>query len=957
VVAVRVSRTALVERLRRAGAPTVTLLEAPGGYGKSWLARRVTGPDALRLRGTLASLDIADTHRAIVVDDAHLLDGTDLDRLVELIEDAVETDDDHRILIAGRIIPDVVHHAAQFVDGTVLDSAALAVTVEELEQRDATPGSNAPTPISRAVLERVVEAADGCIHMVATALDQAGREASADAVAIAARMTRSAALVAQEQLSSPDVAMLALVARVPAIERALLDRLAGHGFIERCLVAGVPLRRLVTGELDLAVAAAFRNAAIAHAPAAELAGQLIERGRPLEAVNLLLDAGLHDRAAQRLAELGESFTDTVEPRALLALLGRLGAATDRNPALLLHRAAASRSIGQVDHAAADIDLAVELAAGSPPTLRHRVQVEAARARITEGRVDAAVRIAEQALVDLGAGEERTYARAYELLAECAASSDARTSLQQAAECYHVAAVAWDGCGEHARARATRCDLAIGVLVPLGRFDEALALFGQILDTAELSDTERSWTIVMEGFALQNANRLDSAEARFVRAADLGYVQDNPRLVASAAWGRSLVAARRGDLTAMLRWITSAENTALSDADDVLGIPFLCDAATGLGALGELDLAQRYLDRAVHRRPLFADRVASTAFVLEARRGRLGDLDAGLRCTPPAEWWRVHLLGALVHARRGEFDSARQMLTDAEHELTALGLGDAVSLGEGRAHDELHTMLQRAPAEAAAAPRADPRVTVAPDGGRRLCVIGEPMIVHDGETSQTIPAGNPQRLVGVVVAAGGSASFDQLSDAIWPGDPVAASRARLRNVLMRVRRVHGEIVVRSGSGVRLAAGLHCDLHEFERLAADAMSVARDDPDFAGHLAAQAIEIGTGTVFVDFEYEEWAVTARRSAEQRMLGLLDLLSVQAEDNGDLAAAQALAERALRLDRYTDSRYVRLSELLAMQNRAAAAVAVLDDAAEVARELGGALPPTVLSKRDHLVRRTALS
>ncbi len=232
-----------------------------------------------------------------------------------------------------------------------------------------------------------------------------------------------------------------------------------------------------------------------------------------------------------------------------------------------------------------------------------------------------------------------------------------------------------------------------------------------------------------------------------------------------------------------------------------------------------------------------------------------------------------------------------------------------------------------------------------------------MIVDDGGTSTAIPSGNPQRLVGVVVAAGGSASFDQVSEAIWPGDPVDASRARLRNILMRLRGVHGEIVVRAGSGVRLAAGVGCDLHDFERLAVEALAVARDDPDFAGRLATRAINMGTGTVFVDFEYEEWAVAARRFAEQRMLGLLDLLSVQAEDNGDLAGAQALAERALRLDRYADSRYIRLSELLAMQNRMAAAIAVLDDAAEVARELGGPLPATVTTRRNALVRRTALS
>ena len=117
-----------------------------------------------------------------------------------------------------------------------------------------------------------------------------------------------------------------------------------------------------------------------------------------------------------------------------------------------------------------------------------------------------------------------------------------------------------------------------------------------------------------------------------------------------------------------------------------------------------------------------------------------------------------------------------------------------------------------------------------------------------------------------------------------------------------------------------------------------------------------QLAEGTAFADFEYDEWATQARRSLEQQLIGLLDLLSVQAEDGGDLPAAQAYAERALRLDRYSDSRYVRLSELLAMQDRVAAAIAVLDDAAQVAQELGGVAPSTLGQRRTELVRRAAL-
>ncbi len=283
---------------------------------------------------------------------------------------------------------------------------------------------------------------------------------------------------------------------------------------------------------------------------------------------------------------------------------------------------------------------------------------------------------------------------------------------------------------------------------------------------------------------------------------------------------------------------------------------------------------------------------------------------------------------------------------------ALGFSSAAALGEGRIHHELHTLLLRGPETSTAA------LALLPPPGtlRRVTVIGDPISVRIGDADTPIPIGNPQRLVGVIVAHSGSATFDQLSESIWPGEEVETCRSRLRNVLMRLRKAVGEIVVRSGSGVRLAPDVTCDLHDFERLAADALASARADPDLAGQLANDAVAIADGTVFVDFEYEEWALSARRAAEQQLINLLDLLSVQAEDAGDLPLAQALAERALRLDRYADSRYVRLAELLTLQHRVAAAIAVLDDAAEVAREMGDALPPSAVRQRHDLVKKAAI-
>jgi DNA-binding SARP family transcriptional activator len=939
--AMRLPRSSLLDRLTGPDAPSVVLVEAPAGYGKSWLLRRAAGEGATRVRGVVPSIEPGST---VVIDDAHLLDSEAVERLVEQIEDA---DVPTRLFIAGRLLPDDVMDAAALVDALVIDTHAMTLTTADIEGELGSTSEAAP---------QVVEAAAGCVRIVATALEQIRRMAEDDPVALVARLVRATTTEALQRLAARDAAVVGLLARAPGLHRSLLDRLAGTGFVDRAVAAGVPLRRQLAGGVELAMAAAFRTVPLERSMAEHLASELVERGWAVEAINLLLDAGDHHRATQLVMDLSESITETVESQTLLGLLRRLGPVTEREPLLLLRRAAATRAIGRLDAARRDIDRAVELAEAGDPKVRRRVSVEAARARLVDGDRDAAARGAKQALVDLGANEERTYARAYEVLAECGTTSDARHDLQRAAECYHVAAAAWEDCGEAARARACRRDLALGALVPLGRFDEALAQLGQLLATTELSDAERSMTTLFEGFVLYNANRLESADSRFVRATDIGYVRENPRLIAAAAWGRALVASRRDDLATTLRWIASAENTALSSDDDMHGVPFLCDMTNVLGALGELDLAERYFVRAAARRSVYPDQVATTGFMLNARRGLLGDVEAVLKGTPPIDWWRVKLLAAYASARTGQLEVARHLFADSQHELIALGFSDADAMGEGRVVRELQNMLERAASPEPAPPPRRQTAPAAADASRvRLCVIGEPMTVHVGDEARTIPSGNPQRLVGVVVAHGGSTTFDQLGESIWPDEDVETSRTRLRNVLLRLRRAVGDVVARSASGIRLAPGVACDLLEFERLASDALASARADPDLAGRLAHDAIEAGDGTVFIDFEYDEWAVSSRRAAEQQLIGMFDLLSVQAEDAGDLPLAQSYAERALRLDRYTDSRYVRLAELLTLQDRVAAAVAVLDDASEVAREMGGALPSAARHRRQELVRGTA--
>lgn len=951
----RFPRTALLARLAGDESPGLVLLEAPPGFGKSWLARRLAPEGALRARGELPPL--VDVRRGdvpgVLLDDAHLLDARSADDLAELIEDSTDA---LRLVVAGRFLPDVLHEAAQLVDGTVLDAAAMSISVDEVLAE--APG------LSADAAERIVAAAEGSVRIVAVLLDQLRSDPSADVVLTAHQLVRAAATTALQRLDPTDGELVSLLARTNGFDRFLLDKLGGAGFLERVVAAGVPMRHQAAGGVALANEESFRTPVVDGAAAGRLATELLGRGRAIEAAGVLLDAGAHERAARMLAELPESIIDTTEPRQLMALLARLGTAVEEDAALLLLRGAGSKRVGRLDQASADIARAMRLVERSDSPLQRRVAVWHADQLWAQGRLPEAERVASDALTNLGPGEDLTLAAAHHVLASIASSSDSRDDLQRATNEYRIAIAAWEGVGERARARRARINLAAGALVPLGRFEEALAQLGHVLATPDVSDSERLWAVYYEGIALYHANRLDSAESRFRRVGDIGRLQDDSQLVASAAWANALVAARRDDVNTTLRQVAVAENTALGETDDVLGVPFLCDVSVAIGGLGELDIARRYLDAATERSGVFPDQIAFARFAFDARSGRPVNVESQLRRTPPMDYWRVELLGAVSAAHRGDRSGADRHLVAAERELVALGLNDFAALGERRAGELVATFLRadsgRQPDPATASGPATPGAGSAQPSaraGRRLVVIGGTITLHEHHQSTPIPPGNPQRLVGAVVAFGGSASFDQLSEAIWGDDDVESSRARLRNVLLRLRRGAGDVVVRSGSGVRLAADLTCDVHEFEQLAGDALAAARSDPDLAGHLAETAVGMIDGVVFADFEYEEWATTARRRVDHKLIGLFDLLSIQAEDAGDLPLAQAYAERAVRIDRYADSRYVRLAELLTLQGRNAAAVAVLEDATEVARELGAAQPTALMQRRDELVRRAASS
>ena len=236
--------------------------------------------------------------------------------------------------------------------------------------------------------------------------------------------------------------------------------------------------------------------------------------------------------------------------------------------------------------------------------------------------------------------------------------------------------------------------------PLGRFDEALAQTGQLLGAPDLSDAERSYTFVVRGVhPLQRqppARRPSCASSAPPTSATCTTTR------ASSRWPRGgWPSSRRGGWTCRrtLRWIHTAEHTALSKADDILGVPFLCDVADMLGALGDLDGAQRYLAQAFERDShVLGAGPGHEVHPRGPRRGSSATSTTALSKAAPLGWWRIKLVGGLRDGAQAAISRAPPpCATMLERELLSLGFVDFESPRRGAdRHRARHAPAARGP---------------------------------------------------------------------------------------------------------------------------------------------------------------------------------------------------------------------------------------------------------------------
>ena len=190
----RLPRSPLLRRLTGPDLPSVVLLEAPPGYGKSWLVRRAAGQDVLRLRGELGPLATS-----------------------------AEPPPSRRHrrrppAVAGRRRPARRAHRGRRRRAAVDDRRPHprrrgprgGPPRRRTDHRRRRRWPSTPEEVadqlpdqSMTLARRIVDAADGSVRVIATSLDQTQRDPSADPIAVVSRMVRVASAAAAATARRP----------------------------------------------------------------------------------------------------------------------------------------------------------------------------------------------------------------------------------------------------------------------------------------------------------------------------------------------------------------------------------------------------------------------------------------------------------------------------------------------------------------------------------------------------------------------------------------------------------------------------------------------------------------------------------------------------------------------------------------------------------------------------------
>lgn len=921
------------------------------GYTEAASAAAEAGEDVIG--GVDAALDaLRGEQCAVVVDDAHFATP---DAAALLCHVGERLTDGLRLVVLARALPKGAERLRR-AEATCVGSADLALRPDETL---AVCVQGFGLAVSTAGATALDDATGGWTAATALAAARARRTGEDPAtVARAAKGEPDAAVrtILAEPLGvlgSAGRAALAQAARLPLLDADVVDAAADEaGFFSRALSAGIPFTPSRGAWFDLPGPVRDHLASLAPvAPEAlrAVAAHYACRDELGEALQLLVAAGDTVGAAGVLAatelETLESL-DALEMRAVVDAFGP--AAFAAHPTVLLIAARSCEVAALLAQRADFLEQARTIAdAGDDEAFRRAVDVEEASDAMRDLQYKHAESEARRVLAAVGPDEGLTCARAESVVgrALCWRTDDAGrrdfSVLDDASRHLARAGERYAALGMRSAAAGLVPYSAMWVEFAGGRAEAALARLDEALSLTEDRPRRRAHLLSYRAEVLIELGRYDEFELNVAALLEAGDRLSNVQLHAYAHWCLAAAASYRGDAAGTLAELRLVEANK-GDWWGPAGPDFLAEAVSFLDRVGEATLAREYLER-VAADPRDAEHLVLFAEAsLEARHG---DPERGLelfaiaeqRQVDPREHWRMMLLCAFARFRMGEHAAAGALAAAAFEEAAALGQPDAPMIRERSLTDELLALAVQTGKPASLALQASTRpVSLSVLGRFELTVAGRAV---------PLPSGRGAQLVKLVAVAGGPVAVERVIETVWPDVEVEAGRNRLRTNLSRLRDAAGDVLVRDGDQLALAAEVRLDLRAFESEAARAMALRGGDPAVASSVARGAIARYRGDLLPDDPYEDWATAPRERARRTLLDLLDLCAEEAERRGDLDEVRRLVERTIEAAPHDDTRYLRAATTLLEQGRRGEALSIVHRARGAFAEIGLDAPEALLA------------
>ncbi|MFN8023973.1 MAG: BTAD domain-containing putative transcriptional regulator [Acidimicrobiales bacterium] len=964
--------------LRRVGAAAVVLVEAPGGFGKSSFAAQLMAVD-----DQAAARAVVGDGGDVVAAVEHALRRHGLSDLaavagagVEAFAAALGSRDGGAVLVVDEVQRATSEGQAWLVDlaGRVVRPSRLVVAGRRLGRELASAGDDDPTVVfvsaddlrfdrseTELAVRSVLDAA-GTPGVDTDVLDAVHRLTAgwpAAVVLAAARLaggghpptsagSGSLAELVERQLAdaSPDaVAVVRELAHLPLLSAEVTAQAVGPGALDVLLDVGLPVRFRPDGWAELADP--VREHLIAgHTPTArvidEAADVYARRGELLAAVGLL---SAHARAHRLVRVLG-----SVGPVALAALgAPAIAAAADRldelepadEPALAMLLVRLARAIEGIDPPlrARLLHRAARAASvhGDARSVR-AVDVELARDVARRHDFAASFEVLERVLPACEPDEHLTRGRAALALALGRLVDEQGSATSATIGLFEQAAAAFHAAGDPAGEANARRALGFGVHFNRGAFDVAAGEMQRAAELLPAPDSARAMFLTFVAEIERDLGRLDAAETALYESLSIARRLGDATAVSYAAWGLALAAAERRDRAAVFRWIDETRAHAHAWIDAGAGVDYYGMVGEALVQLGERDAASAHIEAGEQHPsagsyvwPVRSARARFEAVFGDPVRGEavLDELDA---IAPPRERPLRLLTRAACAARRGDTARAQSLLAAAD---------DAA-----RAMDDPRRLERREP-ELLAIARSTSAAGEPADGAHRdvddavpvaslaVRMLGRFEVVSGGSIV-TPPPGRAATLV-KLVALRGALTTDAAIDALWDDCDVDTGRARLRNLLNRVRTASGPVIERTGDLLRLAPDVEVDVDRFEAAAARA-TVADGTADTTAALGAARTALAAygGELLPSDAYEEWAAAPRERLRRQWLSLVDLLARDAIAERLLDEALRLLDAGIAAEPYEAWRYVAAIDALRTQGRSAAAAALARRGLEALDELG---------------------